>query len=100
MANTYLKYKVDASNGGGGGGAVGFKAGKVAGASFSGNPLTYAVVFSTAYANTNYVIHIDSDTERSWSFSSQATTGFTINANAAAAIGGTVHWSTQPTGET
>lgn len=82
------------------GGARIIKSGTVAGSSFAGNPKTVAVTFGTAFPNTNYQIVILSDTNRTWTWSSKATTGFTINANANAAFAsGNVDWFAISTGE-
>jgi hypothetical protein len=82
------------------GGARIIKSGTVAGSSFAGNPKTVAVTFGTAFPNTNYQIVILSNTNRTWTWSSKATTGFTINANANAAFAsGNVDWFAISTGE-
>jgi hypothetical protein len=75
------------------------KVGNVAAGSFAGNPKTYAVVFSAAYPDTNYDIHITGVDARSWSYSSKATTGFTIETNANTALTGEVSWSATYNGE-
>lgn len=81
------------------GGARIIKTGTVTGGSFAGNPKTFAVTFSTPFPNTNYTIAISGGNNRSWSFSSKATTGFTINANANAALSNNVDWTCISTGE-
>lgn len=75
------------------------KAGNVSAGSFAGNPKTYAVVFSAAYPDTNYTIDIAGVDARSWSYSSKATTGFTIETNANTALTGEVSWITFYNGE-
>ena len=92
--------EVGAQGPAGGGGSTTKKAGIVSAGSFSGSPKKYAVTFSTAYANTNYIIDIKGADARFWSYESKATTGFVINSNAATALTGEVSWFTTPTGET
>lgn len=79
------------------------KSGTVAAGSFTGNPKTYAVSFTglglTNFASTAYTIVITGVDNRNWSWSSKATTGFTINANASAALTGNVDWQCIATGE-
>lgn len=83
------------------GGARIIKSGTVAGSSFAGNPKTAAVAFGTAFPNTSYQIIILSDTNRAWTWSSKATSGFTINANANQGFAaGHVDWFAISTGET
>jgi len=75
------------------------KAGTVAAGSFTSNPKTFAVTFSTAFASAAYTIVITGTDARSFTWSSKATTGFTISANANAALTGNVDWQCIATGE-
>ena len=71
------------------------KAGTVAFGSFSGTPKIYAVVFTEAYPDANYVVSFTSLADgRVWTVESLTAAGFTINSNANAALTGTVHWQT------
>jgi hypothetical protein len=87
---------------GGGGGAPGSstkKSGVVTGVSFTGNPKTFAVVFTAAYPDANYIINLSGVDSRLYTFESKTAAGFTINTNANTAIAGDVDWFTTPTGE-
>ena len=75
------------------------KSGTVAAGSFTGNPKTFAVTFSAAFASTAYAIMILGTDNRNWSWQSKATTGFTINSNANTALTGNVDWIAIATGE-
>jgi hypothetical protein len=68
------------------------KSGSVTAGSFAGTPRTATVTFTTAFANTNYSIQITGSDNRTFTYSSKATTGFTINTNANAALTGNVDW--------
>lgn len=82
-----------------GNGDILVKSGTVASGSFAGNPKTYAVVFGTAFASTSYSIKISGADARVFSYSSKATTGFTISANANQALTGNVDWEAMMVGE-
>jgi len=75
------------------------KAGTVAAGSFSGSPKTVAITFASAFTNTNYTINITGTDVRQWSWSSKATTGFTIQTNSNRALTGNVDWQAQEIGE-
>lgn len=68
------------------------KSGSVASGSFAGTPRTATVTFTTAFANTNYSIQITGSDNRTFTYQSKATTGFTINTNANSALTGNVDW--------
>ena len=68
------------------------KSGSVASGTFAGTPRTAAVTFTTAFANTNYSIQITGADNRSFTYQSKATTGFTINTNANTPLTGNVDW--------
>lgn len=76
-----------------------YKAGTVSSGSFTGNPKTASVTFTTAFANTNYAVTVTGIDARTWTISNVATTGFTINANANAALTGNVFWHAIANGE-
>jgi hypothetical protein len=78
------------------------KAGVEAGGTFStvSGSRVKDVVFGTAFANTDYAITITGSNVRSWSYESKVTTGFRIQSNSAAAIGGEVSWHAIENGET
>lgn len=75
------------------------KNGFVNGASFSGNPKKFNVVFSGTYSTTNYSIIISGEVSRNWISESKLTTGFTINASANQSFIEKVYWSTKLYGE-
>lgn len=68
------------------------KAGSAASGSFSGNPKKTTITFNTAFADANYSVSIVGNNARSWSIESVTASGFVINANANAALTGTVYW--------
>lgn len=70
------------------------KSGTVAGASFSGTPLTFAVFFTTAYLTNDYSVSISGDDSRIWTVESKSASGFTINSNSSTALTGNVYWTT------
>lgn len=75
------------------------KVGLAAGASFTGNPKKTAVTFATPFANTNYAIILTGPTNRTYTYESQTTSGFTINANANGIFTGNVYWIAKQIGE-
>jgi hypothetical protein len=68
------------------------KSGSVTAGSFAGTPRTATVTFTTAFANTNYSIQITGSDNRTFTYTSKATTGFTINTNANTPLTGNVDW--------
>jgi hypothetical protein len=68
------------------------KSGSVASGSFAGTPRTASVTFTTAFSSTNYSIQITGSDNRTFTYSSKATTGFTINTNANTPLTGNVDW--------
>lgn len=84
--------------------AGGMKVGYELQAAFAGNPKTVAVVFATAYSNTNYTVELTCETSFHVQFSpaveNKLNTGFTINMGANN-INGLVQvdWITAPYGE-
>jgi hypothetical protein len=57
------------------------------------------VTFTTAFPDTNYTITVTGVDARQWSWSSKATTGFTISSNANQALTGNVDWQAIAIGE-
>lgn len=76
------------------------KSGSVLAGDFSGNPKTYAVVFTTMFPTNNYSVSITGSDGRSWVAESLAQTGFTINAQANQPLTGLVYWQANYKGET
>lgn len=76
------------------------KAGVVAFGSFAGSPKKAAVVFTTAFADTNYSINITPGDARIVTYESKLATGFTINLNANQAPTAAVQWECIYVGET
>jgi hypothetical protein len=74
------------------------KAGVVASGSFAGSPKKATVTFTTAFASTAYSITITGIDARTWSYESKTTSGFTINANANAALTNEVSWKAAASG--
>jgi hypothetical protein len=68
------------------------KSGSVASGSFVGTPRTASVTFVTPFSNTNYSIQITGSDNRTFTYTSKATTGFTINTNANTPLTGNVDW--------
>lgn len=76
------------------------KAGFVAGASFTGSPKKYAVVFATPFVDANFALALSGTDGRDYTYESKTPSGFTINSNAATAISGEVSWTAMTIGET
>lgn len=78
---------------------LGSKAGRVSGASFSGNPKITNITFETPFSGLSYSTSIIGNSSRSWSISNQTSTGFTINSNSNTTITGDVYWMCLNNGE-
>jgi hypothetical protein len=76
-----------------------YKSGQIASGSFTGNPKTATVTFGTAFPSTAYNVTVSGTDGRSWVVTSILTTGFTISAQANAALTGPVYWHAIATGE-
>lgn len=74
------------------------KAGTVSNTSFTGNPKTYQVTFSTPYSN-NYSISITGSDARTFTYESKTVNGFIINTNSNTSLTGDVDWQTIRNGE-
>ena len=75
------------------------KVGLAAGTGFTGNPKKFTVSFGANFSNTNYAIIITGPANRTYTYESQTTSGFTINANANGAFTGNVYWIAKQIGE-
>lgn len=75
------------------------RAGVVPGASFAGSPKKFTVAFTVAMPSANYAINITSGNNRTFTYETRTTAGFTINANANAAMAQDVSWEAIITGE-
>lgn len=75
------------------------KTGTILGSSFTGNPKTYDVIFTTPYPNVNYTISITGGVNRTFTYENKTITGFKINANANFAFTENVDWQTITIGE-
>ena len=69
-----------------------YKSGTVTAGTFTGAGNLSAAVTFTAFPSTAYSVVVTGTDSRSWTVSSIATTGFTINANAHQALTGPVYW--------
>jgi len=91
---------VSASYASTGGSGLVTKAGSIANTSFTGNPRTATVTFSTAFGDTNYAVVVTGEDSRAWTIQSKGTSGFTVNSNAAQALSGNTYWTATAYGET
>jgi len=80
--------------------SLSIKSGVVSSGSFAGSPKTVALSFATAFASSDYGITITGVDRRSWSYSSKVAGGFTLEANANAALSSEVSWHAILLGET
>lgn len=79
-----------------------YKSGTVAAASFSGNPKSAAVVFTTAFSSASYSVIITGGDGRSWAVASSpapTAAGFTISSQANQALTLPVYWVAIMNGE-
>lgn len=58
------------------------KSGSIPGSNFTGNPKKYTVSFVAPLSSTGYSISISASVNRTWTWESKTTSGFTINSNA------------------
>lgn len=75
------------------------KVGFVAGSGFTGNPKKSTITFGGNFIDTNYAIIITGGDNRSYTYESQTTSGFTINANANTVLTNNVYWMAKKIGE-
>lgn len=83
------------------GGAVPkLKSGIVSAGSFTGSPRKSTVTFSSAFSSANYSVGVIGISDgRDWTVESVVGGSFVINANAAAALTGSVYWTAVEHGE-
>lgn len=77
----------------------GRKAGIVASGSFSGNPRTASVSFSSSFPDTNYTIVITGVDSRAWTYLNKTVSGFVISTNSGSVLSGEVSWQAIRVGE-
>lgn len=80
--------------------AVTIKAGLVSAISFSGNPLTFAVVFTNPFPSASYAIALTGEDSRLFTYFSKTAAGFTISANSGNTLTSEVGWIATLVGET
>lgn len=68
------------------------KSGTVSAGSFTGNPKTYDVVFSSPFSSSNYSPVVTGGDARSWTVESISSTGFTINSNSNTSLSNSTFW--------
>jgi len=68
------------------------KSGIVTSNVFTGTPLTYDVVLSTSFINTNYSVVVTGGDARSWTIENKTSNGFRINSNSNTALTASVFW--------
>jgi len=78
---------------------IAMKSGIVRANQFSGEPLTFDVVFDEAFASISYSIVITGVDSRSFTYESKTVNGFIINTNADGDLSGEVSWIATPIGE-
>ena len=72
------------------------KAGSGSAASFSGSPVTSAILFGTAFNNNSYAVTVTGEDARSLTIQSKTSAGFTINTNSSVALTSPVYWIATP----
>jgi hypothetical protein len=77
---------------------IGSKAGVVSAVTFTGNPKTASVTFTTPFLDNNYAVTITGIDNRNWTAESLTSSGFTINANANQTLLGQVFWNATHSG--
>jgi hypothetical protein len=68
------------------------KSGSVSSGSFTGNPKTYDVVFSSSFPSSNYSPVVTGGDARSWTVENISASGFTINSNSNTSLSNTTFW--------
>jgi hypothetical protein len=76
------------------------KVGYLSGGTFAGNPKTATVTFTSNFSNSNYAIFLTGGANRTYTYSSQSVSGFTISANSNPAFTENVYWQAISYGET
>jgi len=75
------------------------KSGEVTGTSFLGAPRKSIITFTTNFPTSNYSISVLGSDNRTFTYESKTVSGFTINANSAAALTNPVLWMAIQHGE-
>jgi hypothetical protein len=75
------------------------KSNSVSAGTFSGNPKKASVTFTTAFPSSGYSVTIIGGNNRTWTYESLTSSGFTINANANGALTQPVLWTAIQNGE-
>lgn len=75
------------------------KNGLVAGVSFSGNPKTATITFTSPYVDNNYTITVSGEDNRTFTIESKISGSFVINSNANQTLSGNTFWQTINIGE-
>ena len=68
------------------------KSGSVSAVSFTGDPKTYNVVFSSSFSSSNYSPVVTGGDARSWTVENISASGFTINSNSNTSLSNTTFW--------
>jgi hypothetical protein len=68
------------------------KSGSVNSDSFTGDPKTYNVVFSSSFPSSNYSPVVTGGDARSWTVENITASGFTINSNSNTTLSNTTFW--------
>lgn len=74
------------------------KAGVIAAVTFTGNPKTASVTFTTPFVDNNYAVTITGLDNRNWTAETLTASGFTINSNANQNLIGQVFWNATHSG--
>ena len=68
------------------------KSGNISSGLFTGLPLSYNVVFTNQFTNSNYSPVVTGGDARSWTVENITVTGFTINSNSNTSLSNTTFW--------
>jgi hypothetical protein len=74
------------------------KSGVINSNSFSGNPKTYDVIFTSSFSG-DYSISVIGEDVRVWSYENKTLSGFRINSNADQPLSGDIYWQAILNGE-
>jgi hypothetical protein len=70
-----------------------YKAGRIAGASFGGLPVTYSVAFTTPFTDDVYAVSVIGGNARSWTVENQVSGSFIVSSNSNVALNENVFWT-------
>jgi len=76
------------------------KVGYLSGGTFTNNPKTASVTFTSNFSDSNYAIFLTGGANRTYTYENQSLSGFTINANANPVFTQNVYWQAIGLGET